>query len=288
MNDSAIATDSLINSELRQRIDSIKTLPALPEIYNQLVSELSTADISTKRIASIVSRDAAIAAKLLQVVNSAYFALATQIQSIQQAVNYLGIDTVKGVVLSAGVYSGVGNSAIPGFSPAELYQRGAAVGPKARFIAYSLDLERSQIDNALTAGLLHDIGKLVMLVGFAKEFETACAHSKKESIPLHVAEKRILGADDAAIGGFLLNSWGLSKSIVQAVALHYEPSKCVNPELDAIASVHLAYASEYDQLHHSVDPMHTAFDHTYTDALGITDQLTQFKGLTAAAVVQND
>ncbi|MCK5124612.1 MAG: HDOD domain-containing protein [candidate division Zixibacteria bacterium] len=289
MYDSVDLIGSPINSDLRQRIAKIETLPTLPEIYNQLVSELSSDNVSMKRVASIVSQDVAISAKLLQVVNSAFFGLSTEIQSVQQTVNYLGIDTVKGVVLSAGVYAGAADCAgIPGFSPAELYKRGVAVGSKARFIAYSLGLARNQIDNALTAGLLHDVGKLVLLAGFADEFKAACNHSEKDNIPLHIAEEKVLGANDAAIGGFLLSSWGLSISVIQAVDLHYEPSKGKAPELDTTAAVHLAYASEHNQKHSRTDVTHTAFDTTYTDALGITDQLAQFEDLTAEAVTQDN
>ena len=289
MNDSVKVTDIFINSDLQERIEKIKTLPTLPEIYTQLVSELSSPNVSLNRITSIITQDVAISAKLLQVVNSAYFSLSTQIRSIQQAVNYLGIDTVKSVVLSAEVYScASGCAKISGFSLAELYKRAVTVGSKSRFIAYSFGLTGSQVDNALTAGLLHDIGKLVLLKGFAEEFKAACAHSEKENIPLHIAEEKVLGANDASIGGLLLTSWGLSKSVIQAVALHYEPSKCRVPELDATAAVHMAYASEHDQRHHSANPKHSAFDLTYTDSLGITNQLTQFVALSAEAIKQND
>lgn len=288
MSDSAAPTDLLVGSDLRRKIENIQTLPTLPEIYNELVSELSSSEVSMKRVGSIVSQDVAISAKLLQIVNSAYFGLANQIHSIIQAVNYLGVDTIKSGVLSAGVFSEAGCAGIAGYTPAELYRRGTAVGPKARFIAYSLGLTRDQVDDALTAGLLHDVGKLVLLEGFAGEFKNACRLSEKENIPLHVAEERVLGADDAAIGGYLLNSWGLSKSIVRAVAFHYKPSKCSNPELDATTAVHLAYASEYAQRHRSADLTRTAFDLDYADALGITGQLAQLEGLTSEAVAQYD
>ncbi len=284
MNDSAAATESLIKPELRQRIEGIETLPTLPETYTQLVSELSSDDVSMKRVAAIVSQDVAISAKLLQVVNSAYFAVANRIQSVQQAVSHLGVETVKGVVLSAGVYSGKQYAEISGFSPAELYRRAVSVGPKARFIAYSLGLPKSMIDTALTAGLLHDVGKLVLLAGFADEFEAACSTSKAEKVPLHTAIEQELGADDAAIGGTLLASWGLTEPVVHAVALHYEPSKGARPELDATAAVHLAYASESNPRERQVDPEQMAFDVAYTDALGITGQLTQIVDLSAEAI----
>ena len=288
LENSTVTTNTLVNPDLKLRIEKIETLPTLPEVYCQLVSELSTTDVSIKRIANIILQDAALSAKVLQVVNSAFFAVKTEVQSVQQAVNFLGTDTIKGIVLTVEVFSGTEYTEIPGFSLAELYQRGMAVGPKARFIAYCLGLQKNQMDSALTAGLLHDVGKLVLLTGFAEEFKEACEYSKKENVPLQEAQVKIIGADDAAIGGFLLTSWGLSQSIIEAVSLHYKPSICANPELDTTAAVHLAYASEHNQQFQQKDSTQTAFDLTYTDSLGISGQISQFEGLTAEAVALNN
>lgn len=196
------------------------------------------------------------------------------------------MDTVKGIVLSAGVYSGGSKSTVPGFSPVDLYRKGIAVGSKARFIAYSFGLVRSMIDDALTAGLLHDVGKLVLIAGFEQELLGAVEHARKENVPLHIAQEQVLGANDAVIGGFLLNSWGLSNDIVEAVVFHYTPSKANKFEFKAIAAAHLSFASEYDEEHHIDDPNMPAFDRIYTDTLGVTDQLAQFKRLSARAVAQ--
>ncbi len=286
MTNISTVTKDLIDSDLRQRIEAIEGLPTIPEIYNELVSELSSDDVSMQRVASIVSRDIAISAKLLQVVKSAYFGVKTEIQSVQQAVNQLGIDTVKGVILSAGVYANSTCAPVSGFSPAGLYRTGAAVGPKARFIAHVFGLTRNRVDEALTAGMMHDVGKLVLLAGFAEELEQACAISEKETIRLHVAIEKILGVNDASLGAYLLASWGFPESIVDAVSLHYEPSKRLNPRPCATTAVHLAYASEHDQNCLPTDSEQSAFDLAYTDTLGITNQLDQFKGLTAESVMQ--
>jgi HD-like signal output (HDOD) protein len=287
MKDTAAEFNALIDPSLRQRIEAIDSLPTLPEIYNQLMSELSSSEVAMNRVAAIVARDVAISAKLLQVVNSAYFGVATEIKGVQQAVNYLGVDTVKGIVLSAGVYSGTTKTDIVGFSPADLYRRGVAVGSKARFIAFSFGLGRSQIDNALTAGLLHDVGKLVLLTGFAEELKAAIVRSGEAAVPLHLAEEEVIGASDAAIGGYLLGTWGLSESIIEAVSLHYQPSRATRKELNPTAAVHLAYASESDNEHRIEDLERSAFDLTYTDELGITGQLSSLRGLTAEAVAQS-
>lgn len=274
----------IANESLRNRIASIDNLPTLPEIYNELVSELSSSDVSMKRVSDIVSHDVAIAAKLLQVVNSAYFGISKEVQSVQQAVNYLGIDTVKNIVLSAGVYASASADGTAGDKPAELYRQGVTVGTKARFIAYSMGLNRGITDNALTAGLLHDVGKLVLLVHFENEHRQAVEAAQAEGLPLHMCQERIIGANDAIIGSYLLSTWGLSSGIVNAVAWHYAPSQAQPRMLNEVTAVHLAYASEYDESNRINDRERSAFDYTYAQELGIEGQLQSIRGLTAEAV----
>lgn len=281
-------TDSLhsniTNPALLKRIAEIKNLPTLPETYSQLISELSNAEVAMNKVAVIISHDVAIAAKLLQVANSALFGLRTPAETVLQALNFLGVETVKGIVLAAGVYQLEGVPRITGFLPQEIYARAVDVGAKSRFIASALGLRRQDIEDALTAGLLHDVGKLVLLTSFMKEFRESLALGQSKSIALHEAEELILGANDAAIGAYLLTTWSLPKSIVDAVAAHYTPSRLGKPAIDASTAVHAAWASEEDRRSRARESAHSAFDITYTDALGITEALRSFVRLAPEAV----
>lgn len=104
---------------------------------------------------------------------------------------------------------------------------------------------------------------------------------------MHEAENLVMGANDTAIGAFLLTSWGLPKRIVDAVAMHYAPSKWGQPAFDVSAAVHLAYASEQDRKRHKTDVSPSAFDLVYTDVIGISSQLSSFIGLCPEAVSQS-
>ena len=271
---------------LRERVAAIHDLPTLPETYGKLTTELGKADVSMSRIAAIVTSDAAITAKLLQVANSAMFGLRTPIESVLQALNMIGVENVRGIALAAGAYQIEVSAKIQGYHPHEIYGRAVNVGTKSRFIAYSFGLKRQEVEDALIAGLLHDVGKLILLTNFSTEFEKSIHMSKQDSITLHRAQEQILGADDASIGAYLLATWGLPVKIVDAVAYHYTPSKSGNASLDANAAVHLAWASEHDRQLRKGDSTPSAFDRTYTDALGVTNQLSSFVGLSPEAVSQ--
>jgi HD-like signal output (HDOD) protein len=278
--------EMIANEGLRERIAAIRDLPTLPETYKKLTAELGKSDVSMSRIAAIVSTDVAITAKLLHVANSAVFGARAPIESVTQSLNMLGVENVRGIVLAAGAYQVEFSKMIPGYLPHEIYGRAINVGTKSRFIAYSLGLKRQEVDDALTAGLLHDVGKLVLLTKFASEFERALHKSRQESTPLHIAQEQLIGSDDAVIGAFLLSTWGIPEPIVDAVAKHYTPSKYGEPALDANAAVHLAWASEHDRQLRKGDPTPSAFDRAYTDALGVTSQLSSFVGLSPEAVTQ--
>ncbi|MFZ1684185.1 MAG: HDOD domain-containing protein [Candidatus Zixiibacteriota bacterium] len=274
----------ITDPELRRRIEAIENLPTLPEVYTKLCTELSKPNPNMHDVAAIISHDVAISAKLLHMINSAYFGLKTRVESVLQAVNLLGVETVKGIVLTASVYKGEGNAKIPGYSPKEIYDRAVGVGAKSRFIAYSFGLPRNEVDYALTSGLLHDIGKLVLLTNFTEEFKRVLARSERDSIPMHEAQEMELGADDAAIGAFLLETWKLPEKIIDAVAVHYCPSKWGKNQLDSCAAVHIAYASEQDRLQHHGGSARSAFDRGLTDKLGLSDQLASYVGMAPEAV----
>jgi len=277
-------SNAIADRGLLERIEAIKNLPTLPEIYNRLMSELSKPEVAMNQLAKIISHDVAISAKVLQVVNSAYFAMPRKIENMLQALNILGFETVKGIVLAAGIYQADGLTKVQGFLPQEIYGRAIGVGTKARFLAYSFDLDRTAVDEALTAGLLHDVGKLVLLTSFADEFKKSLERSISEAIPLYEAEEKELGVNDAAIGAFLLTNWGIPQQIIDAVAMHYAPSKWGNRTLDVGAAVHLAYASEQDRNHAHTKGSPSAFDLAFTNALGISDQIASLVDMSPEAI----
>ena len=180
-----------------------------PEVYSRLVEELKSEEASLRNVAEIISRDVGLTVKILQMVNSAFFGLRTHVESPLHAVTLLGLDTIQSLVLSAGVINQFKAPVLPGFSLDGFHSRGLAVGTSARLLATAFGLHKRSTENALMAGLLHDVGKLVMLTHFQDEFVKAVSVASDNDWPLYVAEKEVLGVTDAQIGAYLLSLWGL-------------------------------------------------------------------------------
>lgn len=226
--------DVLNEPSLRALVGRIGHLPALPQTCTRLREAMANPDVSVREVARIISEDPAVAAKVLQLVNSAFFRLARRITSIEQAVSYLGFNAIRTLVMSAEVFSAWRSDVCIGeFSPARLQERAQRTAAAARAVARGTAFA----DDALLAGLLHNIGYWVVLQECPEELQRAIDVARVNSMPLHMAEQEVIGASHAAIGAYLLGVWGLPYPIIEAVAFHHCP-QCVNQtQFDVLAAL---------------------------------------------------
>jgi len=237
----------LLSKELQTKIAGIGALPSCPETYNKLVVALQSETSSVEEVAEIVSRDVGMTAKLLQMINSAFFGLPAHVESIYQAVSLLGLDTVQGLALTAGVFSRFNDPGLSGISVESVYNHSIAVGTAAKKIAGALGLNKRETEDALMAGMLHDVGKLIMLAHLRSELSRAIQLAEQESVPLHEAEQQIWGVTHGEIGAHLLSLWGLPDSIIEAAALHHFPLRTPSPKVSVLTAVHIANVLEHEQ-----------------------------------------
>ncbi|MDH3891088.1 MAG: response regulator [candidate division Zixibacteria bacterium] len=267
----------LAMEELHIRIAAIGTLPSPPEMYNRLMNEIQSDTVSIGRIAALISEDISLTAKLLQMINSAYFGLSRHVDNVTQAVNLLGLEAVRGLVLTAGAFSQFDFPALHKISIESIYGHSMAVGSQSQKIAEAIGLPRPECDEALMAGMLHDIGKLVMLTHFRAELQEALELADEKSIPFHEAERKVLNVTHAEIGTHLLSLWGLPDSILEPVALHHDPERMPIPQRTILTAVHMA-----DALHHERNPFNVGDEsslanQSYLDKIGVTDVCEQFR-----------
>jgi len=233
----ACGVQTLLNDDagsLRQAIGRVDRLPSAPKTYHALMQAFAEDQAGIDDIARLLKQDMAIAAKLLQVVNSAFFRLARRITRIEEAVRYLGFVMVRNLVLTVEVFQSA--QSLPSLSMDALQEHALRVAALAR----SLCSDKAQADDAFMAGLLHDIGYLIMATEMPDRLEQALALAAQEQIPPYQAEYRLLGVSHAEIGAYLLGLWGLPYPIIEAVANHHQPQRVPQRDFDVLAAVYLA------------------------------------------------
>jgi putative nucleotidyltransferase with HDIG domain len=267
------------NPELHARVAKIGSLPSPPEVYDRLMAELKIDECSIRGIADLIAQDVAITAKILQMINSAYFGLPSRVSSVLQAVNLLGLETVKSLVLAVGVFGEfrAPEAKFRGLTVESLYRHSVTVGANSQRIAMKLGLPRYMCDDSLMAGMLHDIGKLILMSHFPEELTESIEMAMSKSWPLEKAQERVMGLTHAEIGAHLLSLWGLSDQILEAVALHSVPSRMPCPIKSVLTAVHIANGIETETLHETVPVLGCHLDEAYLKTLNVIDLLGDFR-----------
>ncbi|TAJ07220.1 MAG: HDOD domain-containing protein [Nitrospirae bacterium] len=272
-------SDLLTNTSLRKLIGDMQTLPSLPSLYRELMNILQADDASVEKAARIIAKDVGMVTKILQVVNSPFYGLRGKVSNPSQAVTLLGLNTIKSLVLSRKVFSQFDQSKIPFFSLEVLWQHGMTTGVHARAIAKEEAVEQAMTEDAFTAGMLHDVGTLVLASNLPDQYTEMLALMQEQGLSEWDAERRLFGATHAEVGGFLLGQWSLSQTIVDTVAYHHEPSHCPTPSSIVLASVHVANATEEETQASAIgEPVHP-MDLTYLTDCGFADRLPLWQAL---------
>jgi HD-like signal output (HDOD) protein len=268
----------LMDEKLRTLVGRFGALPSFPALYVEVMNELAAAEPSIVRIAEIVAQDPAMTAKMLHIVNSASFGLPRRISNPLEAVQYLGTGTVRSLVLSVHVFSSFDRK-VEGFSIDEFEEHALRCARLARALMESQGADTAGAEDAYIAGMLHDIGKLMLATSLPDHYQEAAACAVAHQLPLYAAETEVFGATYAGVGAYLLGLWGLPAPIVEAVAFHHTPSRSDMRSFGPLASLHVANVldGEQSQAHR---PMPSAgFDGDYLSALKIQDQLATWRGL---------
>ncbi len=230
----------LANEYIRQLISHTKFLPSLPSLYSKLLQELKSSDTSIKMVAWIISQDIGMSAKILQIVNSVFFGINRRITDVAQAVTYLGLDIIKALVLSINIFSSFERIKMSNFSFESIWHHSLIVGTIAKKISKSEDLDIRDADEAFTAGLLHDIGKPILASNFKDEYIKVIDLVKKENLTFNEAEQIIFNTTHSEVGAYLLGLWGVPDQIVECLAFHHQPTRCLRLGLSPMLAIHIA------------------------------------------------
>lgn len=265
--------DFLHNESLEGLISRIAALPSLPEAYTKLTTELQSPDASISIVGEIIEADVAMTAKILQLVNSAFFGIRRHVSSVTQAVTLLGLDTVRSLVLMVGVFSHASKARLPaGFSLDALWRHSMAVGGYCQAISKAENADKEITSDACTAGLLHDSGILVLAANDTEAYGQILDVVRSKNLSLTKVEQAAFGCTHAQVGAYLLGIWGLPDSIVEAVAFHHYPSQCQARDFGPLTAVHAANVFEHET--HGVDGggLPTTLDIEYLGQCGLGDR----------------
>ncbi|CAN5430996.1 response regulator [soil metagenome] len=270
--------DLLTDENLRRLVSQLPTVPSLPMLYHELVDELGKEESSAKKVGEIVKQDIGMTVKILQIVNSAFFGLRRRISDSCEAVEFLGLDMIGSLTLGLGVISQF-ESHTSGIFFADLWAHSIAVGVMANKIAAAENRERA--NDAFTAGLLHDIGKVVLAVNLPEKFSSVTQLVKQENISITDAERYIFDSTHAEVGAYLLGLWGLPTQVVQAVAFHQVPSESQTDDFSPLTAVHVANAVQEYMALPDTEKVEPKFDLEYLEHLGLLGRIPEWQEIYA-------
>lgn len=225
---------------VRRAISSLERVVSLPSLYLQLLRQIQSVETAIDDIAETVSQDVGMTAQVLKLVNSAFFGLPQPTSDMAQAVSFLGIDTLKYLVLALGVFAQFEDRELGGLTLEALWSHSVRTAHAAKFIAKQQGAKREVVEDAMAAGLLHDLGKLVLASHFPDKCEQAKANAIEHEAEWLVEERALFGFDHADVAGYLLGLWGLPLSVLQAVAFHHLPGNSGTDDFTALTAVHAA------------------------------------------------
>lgn len=234
--DAWLATD-----ELRKLAPRLRRLPSLPSTYFNLLKEIESDNVTTQSIGAVIARDPVVTARLLQMANSAAFSLAQKVTDPADAVAVLGIETIKSLALCLQVFSQSDVAREAGLSLEILWEHSVLVAKFARQMTLKQTGDTLLASDAFTAGLLHDVGRIVLASNLPREYAAVIASARENSRPLHEEETAQLGVNHAQVGAYLLGVWGLPVELVEATAGHHAPGQTAFAcEFSLLAAVHAA------------------------------------------------
>jgi HD-like signal output (HDOD) protein len=214
-------------------------LPSVPATLARVIQVTNKPDATAEQVANVVMFDQSLATKVLRLANSAYLGRRTKAETVTQAVVTLGFSSVRNLAASASVVDALfPKQLFPGFSWQNMWTHSVICGLAAEGI-YSRMVGSSGGEVAFVAGLLHDVGKLVLARALPQKFVQVVETCQGYGYPMHQAESNILGVNHASIGGDLARQWDFPTKLTCGIRYHITPENA-DEHQDLAVAVHAA------------------------------------------------
>jgi len=218
-------------SAVRAKVERTNAIPTIPPVIKKIMKTVENPTISPAVVSKLVSSDPALTAKVLKVINAAIYGFVTRIVSVNQAVVLLGMNVVRALLLGISMFEMMEQIAMG------LWKHSLGCAMVAKLLAQRKSM--SDPEEASVAGLLHDIGKVVLSVQYPKEYQMAVAVANDRSVFLSDVEMEVFNMTHASAGAYFANTWRLPKFVVESIRCHHEPSLTKTALMHA-ATVHIA------------------------------------------------
>lgn len=226
-------SDTIDISLMRERVETIEALPTVPATLKQISGMLEKPRLSIEELGRFIAGDPALTSKILKMVNSAAYGFPNRISSISHAIMLLGLNVVRGLLLGVSVFELMRRN-IEG-----LWEHSLGCAVAARWIAQKKQVKEPE--EVSVCGLLHDIGKVILILHFPEEYEKVQAKAGKEGITLHEAERLFFDATHSDVGSWLARKWRFPVNLVEAIEYHHRPRLSKSAQLET-AIVHVSDA----------------------------------------------
>lgn len=272
----------LSNSTVRALVQKMSALPSPPSFYFEIVKALRSEDVDLEQLGNQAAKEPALTARLLQLANSAALGLRHRVTRVQDAIGYLGLEATRSLVLLAHTFSYCDQIRSDAFKIEKLWQHSLIVGTLSRQIAREENASAQIVDECFLAGLLHDVGKLLLAANLPEDYGKVIARVLQSTgteapISLSQAEEEAFGCTHAEVGAELMARWNLPLTVVEALALHHRPAKLLSGGFSPVTAVHVAewLAAE---LAETRDPLEmTELDLTYLWDVGLVERLVPWR-----------
>jgi HD-like signal output (HDOD) protein/ActR/RegA family two-component response regulator len=269
----------LSNRSVRELLGQMSAVPSPPELYMTIIRALRDPSTDLEEISTQAEQDPGMSAKLLQLANSAALGLGQKVVRVHDAIGYLGLEMTRALVLLAHTFAYCNRRTDFDGRIARLWKHSLRTGVLARRLARLENCSSDEVDESFLAGVLHDIGELLLLVNMPEKYKQVLAQAGEKHSPLWLVELEHFGATHAELGAELMAIWNLPHGVVEALALHHHPSKLFSSTFGPLAAVHVADVFEQEFSQSAEEG--SSIDQSFLNDLGVGDRIETWRACAA-------
>jgi HD-like signal output (HDOD) protein/ActR/RegA family two-component response regulator len=267
----------LRKEHLKKLVSAIEALPCLPDYHSRLMTLIDAEHTSLEDIADLISKDIGMTTNVFKVVNSSFFGHPKEVSELTEAVWWLGLELLRALTLTGGLFASFKiPCSLQSFFKASM-EHSLAVATAAKAISEIETTDKTAINASLLAGVLHDVGKLLLAYLEPGKYMEVLARSRNREMDLSAIEEEFFGASHAETGGFFTGLWGMNLSVITAIAYHHRPLDSIAGGRIALLAVHAANALVHEINDHGIGPGKSKIDACFLEKENACSKIAEWR-----------